>query len=241
MQMAIDVAGFTAAEADQLRQAMGSKRSRQRMERLRQRLYDGMAERGITGDGGRRDLREDGRLRQLRLPREPLGVVRLPRVRVGVDQAARAGGVLRRAAQRPADGLLLAAVARAGRPPPRGGGAHPDLNVSDWRRHARRPAPTRTTAWRCGSGCRTCARSATTWPRRSPPAVPTPTWRTSCAGCRRSPSAHLEALATAGAFGVLRRCDPPGGAVGGGRGGPEPARAAWPASSPGPTRPRCRA
>ncbi|MGY6499429.1 MAG: error-prone DNA polymerase [Acidimicrobiales bacterium] len=50
MQMAIDVAGFTAGEADQLRQAMGSKRSRDRMERLRRRLYDGMAERGITGD-----------------------------------------------------------------------------------------------------------------------------------------------------------------------------------------------
>lgn len=49
MQMAIDVAGFTPAEADQLRQAMGSKRSNERMERLRKRLYDGMAERGITG------------------------------------------------------------------------------------------------------------------------------------------------------------------------------------------------
>ncbi len=49
MQMAIDVAGFSPAEADQLRQAMGSKRSRQRMERLRARLYEGMAERGITG------------------------------------------------------------------------------------------------------------------------------------------------------------------------------------------------
>jgi error-prone DNA polymerase len=50
MQMAIDVAGFTPAEADQLRQAMGSKRSRARMERLKQRLFDGMAERGIAGD-----------------------------------------------------------------------------------------------------------------------------------------------------------------------------------------------
>src|SRR5262249_29182444 len=37
-------------EADQLRQAMGSKRSRERMERLRGRLYAGMAERGITGE-----------------------------------------------------------------------------------------------------------------------------------------------------------------------------------------------
>jgi len=49
MQMAIDVAGFTPSEADELRQAMGSKRSRARMERLKQRLYEGMAERGITG------------------------------------------------------------------------------------------------------------------------------------------------------------------------------------------------
>jgi error-prone DNA polymerase len=50
MQMAVDVAGFSAAEADQLRQAMGAKRSSERMERLRARLYQGMAERGITGD-----------------------------------------------------------------------------------------------------------------------------------------------------------------------------------------------
>ncbi len=50
MQMAIDVAGFSAAEADELRQAMGSKRSTERMEALRGRLYAGMAERGITGE-----------------------------------------------------------------------------------------------------------------------------------------------------------------------------------------------
>jgi error-prone DNA polymerase len=49
MQMAVDVAGFSAAEADQLRQAMGAKRSGERMERLRARLYEGMAERGVTG------------------------------------------------------------------------------------------------------------------------------------------------------------------------------------------------
>ena len=50
MQMAIDVAGFTPGEADQLRSAMGSKRSREKMERIRERLYAGMAERGITGE-----------------------------------------------------------------------------------------------------------------------------------------------------------------------------------------------
>ncbi len=49
MQMAIDIAGFSPAEADQLRQAMGSKRSAERMGRLRDRFYAGMAERGATG------------------------------------------------------------------------------------------------------------------------------------------------------------------------------------------------
>ncbi len=50
MQMANDVAGFSPGDADQLRQAMGSKRSQERMERLQAKLYAGMAERGITGD-----------------------------------------------------------------------------------------------------------------------------------------------------------------------------------------------
>jgi error-prone DNA polymerase len=49
MQIAIDAAGFTPGEADRLRQAMGSKRSRARMAAMRERLMAGMAERGITG------------------------------------------------------------------------------------------------------------------------------------------------------------------------------------------------
>ena len=47
MQLAIDCAGFTPAEADRLRQAMSAKRAPERIEELRQRLLDGMAERGI--------------------------------------------------------------------------------------------------------------------------------------------------------------------------------------------------
>lgn len=50
MQLAVDVAGFDAAEADQLRRAMGSKRSPAKMERLRARFYEGMERvNGITG------------------------------------------------------------------------------------------------------------------------------------------------------------------------------------------------
>jgi error-prone DNA polymerase len=50
MQMAIDVAGFDPAESDQLRRAIGSKRSPEKMAALKGRLFDGMAERGITGE-----------------------------------------------------------------------------------------------------------------------------------------------------------------------------------------------
>jgi error-prone DNA polymerase len=47
MQMAIDVAGFSPAESDRLRRAMGSKRSMERMEALRGRLVEGMTDRGV--------------------------------------------------------------------------------------------------------------------------------------------------------------------------------------------------
>lgn len=50
MQMAIDVADFTPSEADQLRRAMGSKRSTERMEALHTRLLAGMARNGIATD-----------------------------------------------------------------------------------------------------------------------------------------------------------------------------------------------
>jgi error-prone DNA polymerase len=47
MQLAIDCAGFSASEADRLRQAMSAKRAPERIEELRHRLLTGMAERGI--------------------------------------------------------------------------------------------------------------------------------------------------------------------------------------------------
>ncbi len=48
MQIAIDVAGFTTTEADELRQAMSAKRSGERMARLRDRLFAGMAARQVS-------------------------------------------------------------------------------------------------------------------------------------------------------------------------------------------------
>lgn len=50
MRMAMDAAGFSPAQADRLRMAMSSKRSRDRMEGLRAELLAGMAGNGIEGE-----------------------------------------------------------------------------------------------------------------------------------------------------------------------------------------------
>jgi error-prone DNA polymerase len=49
LRMAMVVAGFTGGEAEELRRAMGMKRSVQRMGEIEVRLRQGMAERGIVG------------------------------------------------------------------------------------------------------------------------------------------------------------------------------------------------
>ena len=50
MQVAMAVGGCTGEDADQLRRAMGSKRGIERIESLRDRLYEGMKSNGIEGD-----------------------------------------------------------------------------------------------------------------------------------------------------------------------------------------------
>ena len=75
MQLAVDCAGFSAAEADQLRRAMGSKRSTERMRTaagpvLRRHARPARHHRR----GGRPDLREAGGVRQFRFPGKPFAV-----------------------------------------------------------------------------------------------------------------------------------------------------------------------
>jgi error-prone DNA polymerase len=50
LRIAMAVAGFTGGEAEELRRAMGFKRSERRMKAIEGRLRAGMAERGITGE-----------------------------------------------------------------------------------------------------------------------------------------------------------------------------------------------
>lgn len=50
LRIAMVAAGFTGGEAEELRRAMGFKRSSERMAAIEQRLRDGMTERGIVGE-----------------------------------------------------------------------------------------------------------------------------------------------------------------------------------------------
>ena len=50
MRMAMETAGFTGGEADELRRAMGNKRSRERMKLIYPRLVNGMVAKGIERD-----------------------------------------------------------------------------------------------------------------------------------------------------------------------------------------------
>jgi error-prone DNA polymerase len=58
MKLAIVAAGFTPGEADELRRAMGHKRSREKMAALKRRLVDGMARSGIPAEAAERIFQE---------------------------------------------------------------------------------------------------------------------------------------------------------------------------------------
>ena len=123
MQMAIDVAGFTPGESDRLRRRWGRSAPPRAWPPCAIACSSAWPPRHHRRRG-RRHRAQDRGLRRLRLPREPLGELRLPRVRGLVDQAALPGRVYACALlnAQPA-GLLLAAHHRPRRHPPRCRGA----------------------------------------------------------------------------------------------------------------------
>ncbi len=221
MQMAIDVAGFSPGEADQLRQAMGSKRSTERMERLRQRLYDGMAERGIVGPVADEIYAKLAAFANFGFPESHS-------VSFAYLVYASAWFKLHHPAAFCA-GLLNAQPM---------GFYSPHTLVQDARRHgvevrtpSLAPRPTgprwsRARRARVGSPCASasarCAASATTWPGPSPPGGPTPPWRTWPAATR-SPSRSSRPWP--------RRAPSPASTAGGDGGGSSRRTAIWAAGA----------
>ena len=113
MKVAIVCAGFTPGEADQLRKSMATFKFTGGVSHFQgqaDRRHDRQRLRaGVRGA----DLQAAGGVRQLRLSGEPRGVVRVDRLRILMDEVLASGGVLRRAAELPADGLLRARTDRA--------------------------------------------------------------------------------------------------------------------------------
>ena len=149
MKIALDAAKFTSEEANQLRKAMATFRSKGNIE-------------AAAGQDGRADgrarlrsrfraalLRPDQGLRRIWLPRKPRGELRAPRLRVELAEVEISGGVRLRFAQLAADGLL-----RAGADRPRCARA--------WRRGARgrrQSTAIGTARWRTARCASACARS----------------------------------------------------------------------------------
>ena len=154
MQLAIDAAGCSPSEADQVRRAMGSKRSHERMEALRHRLYDGMARNGIVGAAADDIYLKIKSFAIVRLRREPLDQLRLLGLRLQLAEALPPGCILRIAAQRAADGFLLAADACARRQATRRRRARPAREPLACGRRARSGAgwlPGRPALYRSGT------------------------------------------------------------------------------------------
>ena len=122
MRIAIEVAGFSPAESDGFRRAMGTWRSSREMEKLHRSSSTAAAPARDDRRGRRGAVPPGRRVRQLRVREEPRGGVRPDRLRVGVPQAVLPGPVPGRADQRPADGLLPGRGPRQRHEAPRGGG-----------------------------------------------------------------------------------------------------------------------
>ena len=123
IRVAVALAGFTPGEADLLRRAMSRSRSAEAMAALRERFLAGAQANGVEAADCRAGLRPAPGLRHLRLLQEPRRQLRADRLPDALAQGALPGGVLLRAAQPSADGLLHAGGGRRGRQAPRHHGA----------------------------------------------------------------------------------------------------------------------
>ena len=113
MKIAIVAAGFTPSEADRLRRAMATFKRAGTIGTFKQKMIDGMVANGLFARLRRTLFRADRRLRHLWLSREPCGLLRAPRLCLGLDQMPLSRCLRLRASQCPADGFLCA---RADRP-----------------------------------------------------------------------------------------------------------------------------
>ena len=101
MKIALDAAKFSSEEANQLRKAMATFRSRGNIELLQDKMVGRMVARGYDPDFAAALLRPDQGLRRIWLPGKPCRELRPPRLRVELAEMPISGGVrLRRCSTR---------------------------------------------------------------------------------------------------------------------------------------------
>ena len=88
MQVAIEVCGYTALEADIFRKAMGSHRSHQKMQAERDRFVGGAMRTGLTEDDAEELFQTLLRLRRVRLRPRPCRGLRQDHLRHRLAEAA---------------------------------------------------------------------------------------------------------------------------------------------------------
>ena len=149
MRVAIECAGFTASEADQLRRSMATFKFKGDVSKFQHKLIEGMLERGYDRGIRRAHLQAARRLRLLWFSGKPRGVLCADRLCVVLDEMPPSRCVLLRAIECPADGLLCAGATRprcaaarrrdqAGRHQPFPMGLHAGSERgADWRRAPR--------------------------------------------------------------------------------------------------------
>ena len=119
LRMAMVAAGFSGGEAEELRRAFGLQAIRAADAADRGAAARRHGEAGHHRRGGGRDHPVDHLVRAVWLSRVARGQLRAARVCERVSEGALPGGVLHRAAQQPADGVLPSGDAREGRAAPR--------------------------------------------------------------------------------------------------------------------------
>jgi hypothetical protein len=114
LRIAMTVANFSGAEADELRRAVGMRRSWERMKNLEGKLRAGMAANGIDTEDAGSHCAAHQLVRAVWISRVARCQLRSDRVCVGVSQSEIPGRVHMRHPEQSADGFLFAGCAGEG-------------------------------------------------------------------------------------------------------------------------------
>ena len=115
MKIAIVAAGFTPGEADKLRRAMATFKRVGTIGTFQHKMIEGMVANGYERDFAERCFHQIEGFGEYGFPGKPRGELRASGLCLGLAQVPLPGRLLRRAPQRPADGLLRAGADRARR------------------------------------------------------------------------------------------------------------------------------